>query len=173
MAIRNLLSYELWSKETTRKALSRVWRILKPVSIALGLLAVLLFVTYEVGTHWLTSGEREAGNAALAQLEKLDALRYCKCEQFAVVNEQAKKAVQVARSKAWTIRDGQLVKWLELYRWMVETENASDLRNAEVNDFAARRHLRFRVDPQIEVNDQKLKNEHFRLVRGLLHQFLD
>jgi hypothetical protein len=171
--VRELLQIEIWSKETSRKVRRRIWRVLKPVAIALGLLLVLLFVSYEVELHWLTSGERQAGKVALAQVEKLEALRYCRCEQFAVANKEAKNAVQDARSKAWTLRDHGLVDLLELYRWQIETENVRDLREAEYVEFVARRHLQLHMNPQFEGKHRELQNEMFRMIRGTLHQLLD
>jgi hypothetical protein len=169
MNVRELLQIELWSKEASRKVVRRIWRVLKPVTIALGLLLVLLFVSYEVEAHWLTSGEKQAGKVALAQVEKLEALSYCRCEQFAVTNKEATNAIQFARSKAWTLRDHGLAEWLEFYRWQVETENADDLREAEI----ARRHLQLHADPQSEEKRRELSNETFRQIRGALHQLLD
>ncbi|MGO9777941.1 MAG: hypothetical protein ACLQGT_01105 [Terracidiphilus sp.] len=173
MKVRELLQIELWRKETSRKVLRRIWRVLKPVAIALGLLLVLLFVSYEVEIHWLTSGERQAGKVALAQVEKLETLSYCRCEQFAVANKEATNAVQNVRSKAWTLRDRGLVEWLELYRWQVETENVRDMREAENVELVARRHLQLHMDPQFEGKHRELQNETFRQIRGILHQLLD
>jgi hypothetical protein len=173
MKIHELLQTELWSKERSRKIFRWIWRFLKPASIALGLLLVLLYVFHVVEVHWLTNGEKQAGKAALAQVERLEALRYCRCGQFAVANKEATKGVQDARSKAWTIRDKGTAEWLELYRWQVETENADDLRRAEVVEFVARKHLQIQMDPQSEAKDRELKNESFRQIRGILHQLLD
>ena len=173
MKVRELLQTELWSKETSRKILKRIWRILKPVSIGLGLVLALLFGFYEVEVHWLTSGEKQAGRTALAQVEKLEALRYCKCEQFAVANGEAKKAVQGSRGKAWTLRDRSLAEWLEFYRWQIETENADDLRDAQVAEFVAQRHLPLHLNPQFEEKHRALVKEEFRLIRSSLHKELD
>jgi hypothetical protein len=173
MKVRELLQTELWSKETSRKVLRRIWRVLKPVAIALSLLLVLLFVSYEIEIHWLTNGERQAGKVALAQVEKLEALSYCRCEQFAAANGEAKKAVEGAREKVRTLRDRGLAEWLEFYRWQVETENAHDLREAQVAEFVAQRHQTLHLDPQFEEKRRASVTEEFRLIRSILHQLLD
>jgi hypothetical protein len=173
MTLREILQTELWSKQTTRKMLSGLWRVLKPVVVVLGSAAVLLLLVYEVESHWLTKGEREAGRVALERAEKLESLCYCRCEQFAATNEEAKKAIEDARSKAWTLRDRGLVDWLELYRWDVDMENGADMREARITKFQVERHLQLHPDPESEEKLRALSSEEHRILRDELRKMLD
>jgi hypothetical protein len=173
MTLREILQIELWSKQTTRKILGRLWRVLKPVTAVLGSAVVLLLLVYVIEARWLTSGERQSGTAALAAVEKLEGLCYCRCEQFAAANEEAKKAVQDARAKAWTLRDHELVEWLEFYRVEVEDANDGDLGEALIANSAAERHQQLHLDPKHEAEGRASNAKLFSLIRDGLRKVLD
>jgi hypothetical protein len=91
MGIREILQTEIWSKETSRKILARVWKIAKYAGISIGI-AFAAFVLFGfVWAHWLTTKERNAGKAALAQIEVLQNFDSASDAEFDAQAKQAKE----------------------------------------------------------------------------------
>ncbi|MGB6726374.1 MAG: hypothetical protein WBE74_10760 [Terracidiphilus sp.] len=73
---------------------------MKPAGVVLGISILLLGAVFAVEWYWLTSGERRAGRVALPQIEELEKLVDCNCDQFSTVEIQAKAAVEDANRRA-------------------------------------------------------------------------
>ena len=86
MGIREVSQAEIWSKETSRKILSRVWKVLKWAGISIGTVVAALALFVFVWTHWLTAKERNAGTTALAQIDALS-LTMNRVRQAAITKE--------------------------------------------------------------------------------------
>ena len=173
MTIGEVLQIEIWSKQATRRVLRGTWLAIRPVSIFLGCLALLMLVGYMIEARWLTSGERQAAIAALQKTEKLESIRFCRCEQFAVLNAGTMEAIEVARKKARTLRDGRDLELLELYRWQVAQDSEADLRFMEVEEFHAQHHMDSQSDPKFEEMRQNSMASVFKSLRDALHEELD
>ena len=173
MKIRELLRYEIWSKETSRKILSPIGKCLKWVAIVSGSLAVLLAIAYVIESHWLTYGERGAGRTALTQIEELEKLIDCNCDQFVVVDGKAHSVLTLATQKAWTIRDHSVAFELWFYLTEVEQKQEGDLREAQAKAIVEQRHLQWHSNPELEQRDRSLRLELFSTFRLELHKELD
>ncbi|MGA7342005.1 MAG: hypothetical protein WBX18_15475 [Terracidiphilus sp.] len=135
MTVRELLRYELWSEETSRRILGRIWKFLKPTAVVLGVLLFLLWIVFLVERNWLTSGERNAGRAALARIEGLQGLIDCNRDQFAAADQDAEAAVHLAMQKARTIRDNSVAFNLWMYLNEVESDDSRDRMEALIKSF--------------------------------------
>ena len=173
MKVRELLRYEIWSKETSRKILGPIGKCLKWVVIVLGSLVVLIGIIYVIEFRWLTHGERGAGRAALAQIEELERLIDCNCDQFGAVDQEAKGAVDIAKQKAWTFRDHRIALYLSFYLWQAEQYQTDDVREAQLKAFVLQRHLQWYSNPELERKDRSSRSEIFGSFRFGLHKELD
>ncbi len=109
MKIRELLRYEIWSKKTTR-------RILIGVVIFIGLIFASNWIWTEYELHWLTSGERKAAKAALAEIDLLAAAGIQLSDQeWEARTQQAKTKLEATRKSARTYRDVFVEDDLSLY----------------------------------------------------------
>lgn len=173
MNLHELLQYELWSKDASRKILRPVGKLLKRVSVVLGALIVLIAIVFLIERYWLTDGERRAGRAALAQVEELQDLIDCNCNRFATVDDGAKTAVELADEKKWTLRDRIVAFDLSFYLMEVEEKQAQDLREAKLRVFMQQRHLQWHSDPKLEAKSRSLQFQIFSDLRSALHKELD
>ncbi|HEU5351713.1 MAG TPA: hypothetical protein VFU55_08955 [Terracidiphilus sp.] len=173
MNVRELLRYEIWSKETSRRILRPIVKILKPTGIVLGSLVFLAVVVYAIESGWLTNGERTAGKVALVQVEKLETLIDCNCDGFAVTDENAKAAVEVARQNAWTLRDRQVAALLSFYLWEVEQAQGQDSRETKLKRLMQQRGLRWHSDPKLDKEDRSSRFQEFSSFRSALQKELN
>jgi len=173
MKTRELLRFEIWSKETSRKILSPIWKCLKWIAVVSGSLVVLVAIAYVIESHWLTNGERSAGRTALTQTEELEKLIDCNCVQFSVVDGKAKSALDVGNQRAWTIRDHSVAFGLWYYLTEVEQQQENDLREAQAKAILQQRHLQWHSRPGSEQEDRRLRLEIFSECRSVLHKELD
>ena len=114
MKVRELLQIEIWSKITSRKIL--VW-----FGIVIGVLVVGFVTLYEIERHWLTTGERSAAKAAIAQIDGLQDFASLSDEDFDAREKQAEAKVEDAKHAAVTKRDDWVA--LELSFYLEETQN--------------------------------------------------
>jgi hypothetical protein len=130
MTIRELLQTEIWSKETSRKILDPIRKILfrlvpsrkilVRIGIVLGILVVVLGIILAVEMSWLTSGERKVASAALAEIDAMQNLVTASSSDFEAKDQRAKERVEEADHMAWTIRDKRAAIFISLY--LSETE---------------------------------------------------
>jgi hypothetical protein len=171
--VRELLQTEIWSKETSRRILRRIWRIARPVFAVTGVLVLLLGVAFAIEWYWMTSGERTAGRAALAKIEELERFEGNKNDGFDEANRQAKNLTIVADQKAWTLRDRNTAGLLEFYRWELESDHESRVREMEVKTLAAENHLELHSNPDLEKKLRDTQEQIHNSMRSSLHKELD
>ena len=104
MKIHELLQIEIWSKRTTRRIL-----------VGLGIVIAGFFAWAAVEQYWLTSGERDAAKAALAQIDGLQDFTSLSDQDFDARVKQAEAKVETAKHAAVTQRDEGLAFDLEVY----------------------------------------------------------
>ena len=176
MKVRELLQTEIWSKETSRKILRRVWRIVRPVAVVSGVLVLLLTVAFVLEWYWLTSGERKTGRTALAKIEELEQLERNSSGEFDAMNSQAKAMVRVADQNAWTLRDRRAVNALEIYRWELETEHQGRLLELQIRQIEKERNLESPADQRFREFREKVRASQAQVLSGsrsLVHKELD
>ncbi len=175
MKVRELLQYEIWSKETSRKILSPIGKCLKWVAIVSGSLAVLIWIVYVIeSAGWLDSRRKGTPEEpALAQIVELEKLIDCNCDQFVVVDGKAHSVLTVATQKAWTLRDHSVAFELWFYLTEVEQKQEGDLREAQAKAIVQQRHLQWHSNPELEQKDRSLRRELFSTFRLELHKELD
>jgi hypothetical protein len=173
MNVREILRYELWDRETSLKALRPVGIFLKHAGIVLGVLVVVVGIFAGVELHWLTSGERSAGRAALAKIEAPEQLEKDASDGFDAMDGQAKASVTLAQQTAWTLRDRRTSKELEFYRNELETVHRDKIRELQVQSFVIQRHLELHANPEFDQKSQDLNSQIFNAISSLLHKELD
>jgi hypothetical protein len=173
MNVRELLQYELWSKETSQRLGAKIWKFSKRLAVVLGILASVIVIVAVVESHWLTAGERKTGRAALAQVDELRGLIDCKCERFIEVDKKAKESVAVAVQRAWTKRDHWTSFELSFYLGQVETIPKDDLREDQVKQVIEQRHLPLHSDPAFEAEVRDSRIRYLELLSSILHKVLD
>jgi hypothetical protein len=95
MNVRELLRYELWSRRTTWKIL-----IVSTVVLALG---YGIWQAYD--RYWITSGVREPGRKALAQIDELQTLTASCDASFDAKAQWVDREIKAGDQKAHTFRD--------------------------------------------------------------------
>jgi hypothetical protein len=173
MTLREVLQIELWSRETSRRILRSIWKVTKPVVAVLGVLILLVGITYTVESRWLTSGERKAGLEALAKIEELQQIEGNVGVDFNSANGEAKGFVAVAQQKALTLRDKRAAGLLELFRWELETDHESRVRELEGRALYAERHLQWHSNPVLDRKIRETQASIYGSMSSLLHKELD
>jgi hypothetical protein len=159
MNVRELLQIEIWSKETSRKILEPIRKILFwiipsrknliRIGIVLGILVVVLGIAFVIETHWTTAGERKVANDALAKIDAMQNLVQANGNDFETRDQQAKQIVEAADRAAWTIRDRQVAFLLSFYLSNIEQTR----RDIEIRAMMQERKIH-RSDRLLE-NDKK------------------
>ena len=117
MKVRELLQIAFWSKKA-------FLRILIGFGILIVTLVLIAGVWYETEMHWLTPGERKAGNAVLAQLDSLQNLELISRKDFEAREGGLQEKLNRANEAAWTLRDDLVYSVLHSYLWQTERERA-------------------------------------------------
>ena len=173
MTFRELLRYEIWSKETSRRIVGRIWKFLKPAAVVFGILVLLLGIVFVVERFWITNGELSSGRAALAQIEELEKLVDCNCDRFSTADSKARAAVEVAEKKAWTLRDHGVAFELSFYLSEIEERQTQDLREAQAKLFMQQKQLQWHSNPQFDEDWRSSYFRIFNMFRSALHKELD
>jgi hypothetical protein len=174
MGIREVLQTEIWSKETSRKILARLRKILrglKYVAYGLGVLVVLFLIFSFVWTHWLTTKERSADRIALAQLDALEKLDGVSDTEFDLQDKQAKEKVQIADQTAFTAKDilvaNDLVSYLILRESLRSERTFYDTLDARFGPTRSQ-HLK-----ESTLKTEEENREEIRYFKKTLHELLD
>jgi hypothetical protein len=122
MKVRELLQTEIWSKETSRKVLAKVRKVLLRISIVVGILVVVLGIVLAVEMSWLTAGERKVATAALAETDAMQNLVQASGSDFEARDQHAKEMVAAADRASLTLRDKSVA--FDLSYYLSETEMA-------------------------------------------------
>jgi hypothetical protein len=159
MRFRELLQIELWSKETSRKIL-----------IGLIVVAVVLIAWIAAERYWLTSAERAAGRAALAQIDKLQDFGTTGNDVFEARVKQARAQVDAAERAAWTTRDESVARTLGFYLDLTKI----DQEDAQRQQLIRQSHSPLSFKDEEFANDMVASGERTRLeLRYALHGALD
>ena len=161
MKIRELLQYEIWSKETTRKIL--VWS---------GYVFGSLLVAVGVAMFWLTPGEHMMGRAALTQIDALDKVNP-ESEQFDAETKTAEEIVEGAKRTAFTIRDKNVVQALSGYLMIVEMKRDEAKTRRVVEEFNRRYPGRIHPDPERDRESAEFGVDVRHILSERLHAALD
>jgi hypothetical protein len=155
MTLRELLQIELWSKRTTVKIIV--------ISAVVPILGFGFWRTYD--RYWITSGVREQGRKALAQIDELQKLSTSCDADFKAKEESADRELKIADQKEHTFRDITVLFQLMDY---FESTRLKHLRICNQDRFGAieKRH------PDLKnLDDQMLSSED--QLRQRLHSELD
>jgi hypothetical protein len=163
MTVRELLQIEIWSKRTSRKMLIGFGKIF----VCLVIVGVGVVAWVAISRHWITNAERNAGKAALAQidaLQRFDEMSDAEYEEGAL---QAKGKIAAAEQAAWTVKD----------RWVfINLEMCFVLTDAEKSNRRWIQGSKFHRDPDRERKDRESLQESEILRNSLrqgLHRALD
>jgi hypothetical protein len=163
MTIREILQIEIWSKRTSRKTLIVFGKIL----IVLGIVGFGVVAWVAISSHWITNAERNAGKAALAQIDALQRFDEMSDAEYEEEALQAKGKIAAAEQAAWTRKDG----WV-----YINLEMCFVLTDAEKSDQRWMKKANFHRDANREQKDreslQKLEMQRSSLRQGL-HKALD
>jgi hypothetical protein len=163
MKVRELLQFEIWSKETSRK-------ILLGFGIVVVSLIGVFFIGYEIEIHWLTAGERIAAKAALVQVEELENSRPMTREEFEARSKKVEASVELADHAVRTVKDQLVEMRLGLYLMSVEVERDDALSR----QLMQQRHLTYgRPETPDEVRMESMMRELKEQHRAALHKILD
>jgi hypothetical protein len=123
MNLRELLEFKLWSNEAN-------WKILSVLSVSVFLCVTGFLGWNQIELHWLTSGERTAARAVLAEIDSLEDADLLSDREWKARTEQAQVKMNAAEAVAKTYRDNFLGTDLRLYLVEVETDHANLQRRA-------------------------------------------
>jgi hypothetical protein len=118
MNVHELLQTELWSKRTS-------WRILVGLGIATGLCLVGFVSWNEYEVHWLTSGEREASRAALAEIDSMEDAGSLSDRAWEARKQQVKTKIEATKKEVRTYRGTLMEMDLSLYFLRVEADRVN------------------------------------------------
>jgi hypothetical protein len=150
MEVRELLQKEIWSKRTSRK-------ILIGFGITVVVVVVGFFVWNTLDERWITPSERNAGRAALAQIEVLQDFNEMSDAEYDAGALQAKQRIDSAEQAAWTSQDRRIAFLLLGY---------FDLTDGK------RSYLKFKL-PAKRSEQELLDKQVLQFTKGVLHQALD
>jgi hypothetical protein len=172
MKFREFLQIEIWSKETTRKIHARVGKVFGRVAIDLGVLAVLLCTIYSVETYWLTTDERKAATAALANVDSLQDFVTADGVEFEARDRKAIEYVEAAKRATWTLRDKRVATRLSLYLEITESDRRDAVMEEQVRAVEQARGVPFHSGPVSDEKWASLKTQIRFLLRSLVLESL-
>ena len=174
MKIRELLRYEIWSKETSRKILRAGWEMPEMDSDCfrnfgftdLGCIRDRVSLAYERRKRiWkgCLSTNRGVGKAYRLQLRSISA-----------DDGKAHDSVGVAAQRAWTTRDHTVAFDLWLYLTEIDQIQSGDRLEAASKLIVQEKHLQWYSNPELEEKRFiSLRREELRILRTGLHKELD
>jgi len=172
MGIREVSQAEIWSKETSRKILSRVWKVLKWAGISIGTVVAALALFVFVWTHWLTAKERNAGTTALAQIDALQKSDGLTDTDFDAQVRQAQEKVDAATSAELTARDHEVAMGLWFYLDEIKFRRFRNKRMQEVEKLHPEWASPERKE-QLKLQHEKFDSEELKTWRDFSHELLD
>jgi hypothetical protein len=174
MGIREVLQTEIWSKETSRKILARMWKIfvgLEYVGIGLGVVLAGVVLWFVVSTHWLTERERAKGKIALVQVDALQNFDGVNDSDFNVRSQQAQEKVDDALNAAFTVKDRVTAFYLDYYLHEVDSMRRHEMWQKRMKSLPTDR--RQERSQELEFKEEELERESVQMFRGLSHKLLD
>lgn len=161
MNFRELLQYEIWSEETSRKIL---------LGIAIGIAIILAIAAAEM--FWVTPGERALGSAVLAQIDGLQRLDP-ESGQFDSESKNDEKMVALAARAAFTVRDRRIASSLAGYLMIVELEPGDLKVRRSMEQFEKTHPGKVHSDPAFDAERDAENIEVRRYLSSTLHSALD
>jgi len=161
MNVRELLQYEIWSKETSRKILTCV-----------GIVFVSLLSAAAIEMLWVSPGELILGRRALEQVDKLQRLDP-ESKDFEVEAKKADGMVDSAVRAALTIRDKKVASALGGYLMIVELEPGDAKVRRSMKEFERTHPGKIHSDPDRDAERDANDIEVRRFMSATLHSALD
>ena len=131
MKVRKYLQTELWSSK-------RSWRILVGSGLVTGVCVAGFVGWNEYEVHWLTSGEREAARAVLAEIDSMRDAESLSDEAWETRIRQVRAKIEATRKEVRTYRDTQMEMDLNFYLLRVDLDRRKhqrqSLRSGETPD---------------------------------------
>jgi hypothetical protein len=121
MKVRKYLQTGLWSKKTS-------WKILVGSSLVTGLCVAGFVGWNEYEVHWLTSGEREASRAALAEIDSMRDAESLSDEAWETRLRQVRAKIEATRKEVKTYRDTLMEMDLNFYLLRVDLDRLKHQR---------------------------------------------
>jgi hypothetical protein len=171
MEIRELLRYEIWSKETSRKALARTTKIVARIGIVTGILVLAIGIVLTVALRWLTPGERRAARVALSSVDSLQDFGAVSDGDFDAGLIQARAKIQVAQDSVWTLRDAAVADWL--WDYWIKTESYRKQKQDMETERRTIGPAEWGSDRWIRRDPNKAGDQDRAAVRSELHKILD
>ena len=163
MDVRKVLQSVFWSKKA-------LLRILIGLGILIVTLVLVALVWYEAEMHWVTPGERKAGQAVLVQIDSLQNLELISRKDFEAREDGLQEKLDKAHQAAWTVLDDLVVSTLHSYLYSTEQERAAVWMKNRMQA----------SDPSFtssdrELNQKEIANdkESIRYLQRFLHKTLD
>jgi hypothetical protein len=163
MSFREILQFELWSKQTSRK-------LMKVFGAGFTIFVLLVFCLYLFDTKWISSEERRTAKVALALVDSLQQ-QYLEGDEkdYEAKAQRAKDAVNAAVHAAMTSRDDQIAN--ALFAYVTEIDVARG--NRKTDRMMQERHIVFKYsDPESNAKLAALETELAHSVSLGLHQAL-
>jgi hypothetical protein len=174
MEIRELLQTEIWSKETSRKILARIWKILVGLKYV-GMSLVVAFLGFAlwifISTHWLTRGERKIGKITLAQVDALQNSDEMGDVEFLAGSKQAEENVKAAYVVAFTGRDRVTAFYLDIY--LDELKHVRQYEKMREKLDYRSRYVRSDRSKELDGKIEGSNRDSIKLFGESLHQSLD
>jgi hypothetical protein len=175
MGIREVLQTEIWSKETSRKILAGLRKILgvmKYVGLVLGVVVVGVVLWAWIWTHWLTAKERNAGSVALVQVDALQNFDGMSDADFDAKVKLAQEKVDAANHAVLTEKDNEVAGTLWFYLDQIKFTRLRQKRMHEVlnshPEYA--RTDRYR---ESDLKMEKSERDYIKIWRDSAHELLD
>jgi hypothetical protein len=121
MKVRKYLQTELWSKKTS-------WKLLVGSGLVTGFCVAGFVGWNEYEVHWLTSGEREASRAALAEIDSMRGAESLSDEAWEARIQQVRVKIEATRKEVRTYRDTQMEMELNFYLLRVHLDRRKHQR---------------------------------------------
>jgi len=171
MGIREVLQTEIWSKETSRKILARIWKAFRVVGIGVGVVLAGFFLFAFSWAHWLTASERSKGRMALVQVDELQNFVGASDEEFDSRLTLAKLKIQEASFAAATGKDTQVADLLYIYMEGIQNlrfEKKMHERWKSPHDYVPSKELQESAE-----KNEELERDEIKTLKGMLHESLD
>ncbi len=162
MTFHEVLQFELWSKQTTRK-------ILSVVGIGFVTVGFIVSIALAVESLWINPRERNAAKVALADVEDLQQTTGVTEDEFKIRKGKAESATERALNVAWTWRDQHISEALFGYQTLMEAQHDEPHRRAVLHEFV-QKHPEYR---RSGAQKENLSPQIIELIGKRLHGALD
>jgi len=172
MGIREVLQTEIWSKETSRKILAKVWKIAKYAGISIGVVFVALALFVFVWTHWLTAKEHRLGKTALAQIDELQNFEGMNDVEFDAQVNRAEVKVDATNTAVLTAKDNEVAVILRFYLDQIKWARKREKQIQEISELhpESMNSERYR---QSGLKIEQMNRDEIKMFKDSAHELLD